>query len=1185
MTQNQINTGLISDPLVDIVFIDNAVYDFNHLVAGVSSGAEVVVLDSNSDGVTQITEVLAKWTNIESVHIVSFGSEGSLQLGNTHLDAQTLPKYAEDLQTWGKALTNVGDILLYGCNVAASDGGKKFIQQLSENTGADIAASDDLTGNKDLGGDWELEVRAGHVEAALAFKPQTMQTYMHVFDTFRIDDVTVTEGDSGTTDAVFTVTLATPLEEAASVDLNTVNVSAVAGRDYESTTGTLNFEPGTQEQTVSVPVFGNRESQGDRAFFVNLSNSSENATIGENQGIGIIADDDQLSASVSDTEAIEGEAAAFTVRLSIASDEPVIVQYATASDTAVDGDNFEGISGELTLEPGELEKTVTVETIDNQEINPDREFLLELTAVSGAEIAADGGTATATIADNDLSISGSKWNDLNDDRKRDGGEQGLPGVTIYLDLNDNGDLDDDDRETTTNALGEYLFDNLTAGEYVVREVIPEDFLQSFPLGEVTETGVTSEGTAIQFREISLTTGDSNVTADAYGAMARDAEEGNTFASGIAIRFEDETEATFLTTGEINNSGNLPDPGFTAFTDSSSTSSFNFGGLDFTLSQTFREVDNASVLTQTYFISNPGTAEVNWEMFRYFDDNLLFENSADNGGGRLLLNGQEILFETEIAGTADTETDFVGITATGGDRETSGRYEVNDAQDLVDKIVSASQLNDTVDGDGDDDDEFVDAEAGYNVSLALSNNFSLDLGESTVYTTTTIFGTDAPEDVEVQSEGFYRLTLNPEDPITTADFVNFQITLPAISVENASVEEGNPNQGDPNPDDPNPDDPNPDDPDATANLEFTVELSEPTIVPVTVAYETADLLATEGTDYQESTGTLRFEPGETEKTVTVAVSPDEEVELDETLLLKVSNPDNQDQDEATGTIVNDDLPSLSIRNVQVTEGNSGTNDAEFQVILSPKPLEPVTFNYRTTDGTAVVGSDYEQTTGVLTINPEIDPDEDQITKTVSIPVPIIGDTSVEPDETFSVLLTNITNATPNTVEARGTIINDDDSQAIDLPTQPEPDPAPAPPSLPAFDESFYLAQNPDVANAVATGVFASGLEHYLGFGQFEGRSPSQNFNFDESFYLAQYPDVGNAVLGGIFSTGLAHYIQFGQFEGRLPSPNLSLNLDFDEALYLAQNPDVASAVAAGDFASGREHYLLFGLSEGRSGSPS
>jgi len=281
-----------------------------------------------------------------------------LQLGKAKLSSQTLPTYASTLQTWGNALTPDADILLYGCNAAAGTQGKEFVEQLQRLKSADIAASDDLTGNASLGGDWELEVHGGTIEAALAFQPQAMQTYEYVFDTFRIDDVTVTEGDSGTTDAVFTVTLATALEETASVGFDTEDLSAVAGVDYEST---LTFEAGETTQELIVPVFGNTQSQGDRAFLVNLSNSSENAMIGDNQGIGVIAEDDRLSVSVENTQAIEGEDATFTVRLSTASEEPVIVEYATVGDTAVDEEHFEPTSGELTLEPDSLEKTVIVE--------------------------------------------------------------------------------------------------------------------------------------------------------------------------------------------------------------------------------------------------------------------------------------------------------------------------------------------------------------------------------------------------------------------------------------------------------------------------------------------------------------------------------------------------------------------------------------------------------------------------------------------------------------------------------------------------------------------------------------------------------------------------------------------------------------------------------------------------------
>ena len=71
-------------------------------------------------------------------------------------------------------------------------------------------------------------------------------------------------------------------------------------------------------------------------------------------------------------------------------------------------------------------------------------------------------------------------------------------------------------------------------------------------------------------------------------------------------------------------------------------------------------------------------------------------------------------------------------------------------------------------------------------------------------------------------------------------------------------------------------------------------------------------------------------------------------------------------------------------------------------------------------------------------------------------------------------------------------------------EPQPNPT-------VFDEEFYLATNPDVAEAVAGGAFPSGLEHYRQFGGNEGRNP--NPSFDEAFYLQNNPDVAAAVEGG------------------------------------------------------------------------
>ncbi|MCU0546293.1 MAG: DUF4347 domain-containing protein [Oscillatoriaceae cyanobacterium Prado104] len=102
-----------------IAFIDRQVADYQSLTTGVTPGTEVVILDEKRDAIEQITEVLAIRTNIDSIHIVSHGSPGSLQLGNGRFSQDNLETYAEKLRQWRSALNPDADILIYGCNVAS----------------------------------------------------------------------------------------------------------------------------------------------------------------------------------------------------------------------------------------------------------------------------------------------------------------------------------------------------------------------------------------------------------------------------------------------------------------------------------------------------------------------------------------------------------------------------------------------------------------------------------------------------------------------------------------------------------------------------------------------------------------------------------------------------------------------------------------------------------------------------------------------------------------------------------------------------------------------------------------------------------------------------------------------------------------------------------------------------------
>ncbi|WP_414590445.1 DUF4347 domain-containing protein [Anabaena sp. CCY 9614] len=177
---------------IDIVFIDAAVSDYQSLIAGITLGSQVVVLDSKLDGITQITEAL-QGGKYKSIHIVSHGSEGSLQLGATQLNHENLATYTQQLQQWISALTDDADILLYGCNVASGQQGIAFIKQLHLLTGANIAASKNLTGSAALGGDWQLQASVGAITTQLAFLPSTMAGYSGIFATFIVTNT----NDSG----------------------------------------------------------------------------------------------------------------------------------------------------------------------------------------------------------------------------------------------------------------------------------------------------------------------------------------------------------------------------------------------------------------------------------------------------------------------------------------------------------------------------------------------------------------------------------------------------------------------------------------------------------------------------------------------------------------------------------------------------------------------------------------------------------------------------------------------------------------------------------------------------------------------------------------------------------------------------------------------------------------------------
>ena len=141
-----------------------------------------------SDGIDQITELLDGSVQYDAVHIVSHGSDGQLQLGNSQVTAENIFEYQQQLTTWSSGLNANADILLYGCEVAETATGENFVATFSQLVGADIAASDDLTGNAALGGDWDLEYRFGEVDSVVAFSAQARSNWFSILASTSFQD-------------------------------------------------------------------------------------------------------------------------------------------------------------------------------------------------------------------------------------------------------------------------------------------------------------------------------------------------------------------------------------------------------------------------------------------------------------------------------------------------------------------------------------------------------------------------------------------------------------------------------------------------------------------------------------------------------------------------------------------------------------------------------------------------------------------------------------------------------------------------------------------------------------------------------------------------------------------------------------------------------------------------------------
>jgi Ca2+-binding RTX toxin-like protein len=862
-----VNFSLSSIAAQTVVFMDAQVEDYQSLV--VAPGVEVVVLSGERDGIEQMTEVLAGRRGVESVHVVSHGRPGGMLVGSGWVEE--LGRYEGLLRGWGRSLAENASLFVYGCNVAADAAGAAFVRELAEMTGMGVAASRNLTGAEGLGGDWELEVRCGDVCGDVVFGRSVREAYGAVLANVEINNVIVDEGNSGSQTVTFTVSL--DVAAAVSVDYRVVeNTATLEDGDYSVTggaTGTVTFSGGVTSQTITVQVNGDGKFEADETFTVILSNAS-GGVITKERGVGVILNDDVRPAfSVGDASVQEGNTGVTSVSLTVSRSgdlsQAASVGYETAGDTAIAGTDFTAKSGVVDFAVNESSKVITLEVSGDTLVEGSESFFVNLLNPINAVVADRQGVVTITNDDAaplpTLAIGNVSVTE---------GNSGT--VNAVFTVTRSGDTSGISTVLYATANGTATGEDYTAGNGTL----------TFAAGDVTQTVTV------------VVSGDTVV-------------EGN---ENFLVNLSSPTNATIVTgqgTGTITNDDVAPLPPTLA-------------------------IGNGSVTE-----GNNGTVNLVFTVTR----------SGDTSGA-----------STVLYATANG-------TATSGEDYTAGNGTLSFAVGETTQTVTVVVAGDEV------------VEGNETVLVNLSG--------ATGATITTAQGTGT---------------------ITNDDFAAG--VIPTISIDDVSVSEGN---------------------GGVSAATFTVSLSTPSDKTVTVAYGTVDGTATSG-DYTATSGVLTFAPNVLTQTIAVQVRGDLNVESNEGFGVALTNGVNGTiaKERGIGTIVNDDVPpTVSINDVSVTEGDSGTVNAAFTISLNSISGQPITVQYQTVDGTAkVADGDYEAIVPTfLTFDPG------QTSKTVNVAVK--GDTNFEGNEAFSINLIQSVNATVVKANGVGTIVNNDRQTA----TPPRP----------------------------------------------------------------------------------------------------------------------------------------------------
>jgi len=237
--------------------------------------------------------------------------------------------------------------------------------------------------------------------------------------TLSIDDVTLTEGDTGTTNATFTVTRSGDTSLISTVNFATADDSATQPGDYGPISGTLTFAAGETTQTVTVSVNGDTLDEVDEKFLVNLSAAVE-ATISDDRGVGTIIDDDYTPQANDDGSAENP--------ITLTEDDPngvttnVLANDTGLGDAPITVTATNGGKGTVTVNP---DNTVTYKPNANENGFDNYEYTVT---------DSDGQTSTATVYLHIIPVNDapSFTKGADETKNEDDGAQSVPWATAIL---------------------------------------------------------------------------------------------------------------------------------------------------------------------------------------------------------------------------------------------------------------------------------------------------------------------------------------------------------------------------------------------------------------------------------------------------------------------------------------------------------------------------------------------------------------------------------------------------------------------------------------------------------------------------------------------------------------------------------------------------------------------------------